>query len=268
VVVHTAVGAVSDAAGEAVTAGVAEQALPEAYVPGSGDRVPAELRRVLAGYVGIAGVLFATALACAAAVVIAFVGDLNYLDDILLASMFVLAPLSVCPLVLLAALGALKAGIRFSRLLRRPSDPRTATVMASKRGGRTLILDIPWDGTGRGYQPLSEVHLALWMKAGMLVPGETVTVYGGPDGESELLISSAQRSRGFLGTMKGRSAVQPGPVTPLDEKVSGATLVEWAAWAASTTFSSPVWGSAMTSGRWTHSAARFATRSSGAPSSR
>ena len=110
--------------------------------------------------------------------------------------------------------------------------------MASKRGGRTLILDIPWDGTGRGYQPLSEVHLALWMKAGMLVPGERVTVYGGPGGENPLLISSAQRGRAFLGTMKGRSTVQPGPVTPLDEKVSGATLVEWAAWAASTTFSS------------------------------
>ena len=67
-----------------------------------------------------------------------------------------------------------------SRLLRRPSDLRTATVMASKRGGRTLILDIPWDGTGRGYQPLSEVRLALWMRAGILVPGERVTVYGGP----------------------------------------------------------------------------------------
>jgi DivIVA domain-containing protein len=104
--------------------------------------------------------------------------------------------------------------------------------------GATLILDIPWDGTGRGYQPLSEVHLALWMKAGMLVPGERVTVYGGPDGESELLISSAQRGRALLGTMKSRSTVQPGPVTPLDEKVSGATLVDWAAWAASTTFSS------------------------------
>ena len=113
-----------------------------------------------------------------------------------------------------------------------------AMVMASKRGGRTLILDIPWDGTGRGYQPLSEVHLALWMKARMLVPGERVTVYGGPDGESPLLIGSAQRGRAFLGTMKSRSTVQPGPVTPLDEKVSGATLVEWAAWAASTTFSS------------------------------
>jgi hypothetical protein len=35
--------------------------------------------------------------------------------------------------------------------------------------------------------------------------------------------------------MKSRSTVSPGP---LDEKVSGATLVDWAAWAASTTFSS------------------------------
>ena len=43
--------AVSDAAGKAVPAGVAEQALPEPYVPGSGDRLPAELRLVLTGYV-------------------------------------------------------------------------------------------------------------------------------------------------------------------------------------------------------------------------
>ena len=63
----------------------------------------------------------------------------------------------------------------------------------------------------------------------MLVPGERVTVYGGPGGENPLLISSAQRGRAFLGTMKARSTVQPGPVTPLDEKVSGATLVDWAA---------------------------------------
>ena len=38
--------------------------------------------------------------------------------------------------------------------------------------------------------------------------------------------------------MKTSSTVQPRPVTPLDEKVSRATLVDWAAWAASTTFSS------------------------------
>jgi hypothetical protein len=112
---------------------------------------------------------------------------------------------------------ALKARIRFSRLLRRPSDPRTAKVMASKRGGRTLILDIiPRDSTGRGYQSLSEVRLALWMKAGMLVPGETVNVYGGSGGKSGLLISSAQRGRAFLGTVESQSALQP---RLLDEKV-------------------------------------------------
>ena len=62
----------SPAAGKAVPAGVAGQALPEPYVPGSGDRVPAELRLVLAGYAGIAGGLLAGALACATALVFFF----------------------------------------------------------------------------------------------------------------------------------------------------------------------------------------------------
>jgi hypothetical protein len=76
------VRAVSDAARKAVPAGVAEQALPEPYVPGSGDRVPAELRLVLPGYVGIAGGLFATALACAAAAVfLFFFVDVDLDDD-------------------------------------------------------------------------------------------------------------------------------------------------------------------------------------------
>src|SRR4029450_14014624 len=39
-------------------------------------------------------------------------------------------------------------------------------------------------------------------------------------------------------TVRPGLAAQPRPVTPLDEKVSDATLVEWAAWAASTTFPS------------------------------
>ena len=234
-VTDTMVGTVSDAAGKAVPAGVAGQAPPEPYAPGSGDKLPAQLRLVLAGYVGlgIARGLFATALVCVpAAVDILFGVDADFVDFLI--------PLALigCVFGFGWAIEALKAGIRFSRLLRRPSDPRTATVMASKRGGRTLILNIPSDGTGRGYQLLSEVRLVLWMKAGMLVPGERVTVYGGPGGEKPLLISSAQRSRAFLGTMQALSTVQPGPVTPLDEKVSGATLVDWAAWAASTTFSS------------------------------
>ena len=235
VVTDLVAAAVSDAAGEAVLAGVAGQALPEPYVPGSGDRLPAELRLVLARYVGLAAGVFAAGLACAVAVVLNFFVDLIDLDD--LAFGLVLA--AVCSLLggVSWAYELLEARTRFSRLLRRPSDAHTATVKASRRGGRTLILDIPWDGTGRGYQPLSEVHLALWMNAGMLVPGERVTVYGRPGGGNPLLISSAQRGRAFLGTMKARSTVQPGPVAPLDERVSGVTLVDWAAWAAATTFS-------------------------------
>jgi hypothetical protein len=64
VVADTVIAAISDAAGKAVPAGVAEQALAEPYVPGSGDRVPAELRLVLVGYVGIGCGLFAGGLAC------------------------------------------------------------------------------------------------------------------------------------------------------------------------------------------------------------
>ena len=81
VVADTVVAAISDAAGKAVPAGVAGQALPEPYVPGSGDRVPAEFRLVLAGYVGIAGGLFAGALACAAAVFLFLFVDLDLDDD-------------------------------------------------------------------------------------------------------------------------------------------------------------------------------------------
>jgi hypothetical protein len=174
VVADTVVAAISDAAGNAAPAGVAGQGLPEPYVPGSGDRVPAELRLVLAGYVGIAGGLFATALVCAAAAaVLVFFGDygndlddfLNDLDDlydgtiglavsaviVLAASIVITAWVWGLTDGLGRALKALKVGIRFSRLLRRPSDTHMAAVMASKRGGRRLIFDIPWDGTGRGY---------------------------------------------------------------------------------------------------------------------
>ena len=72
VVTDAVAAAVSDAAGEAVPAVVAGQALPEPYVPDSGDRVPAELRLVLAGHVGLAAGVFAGGLACAAAAVLFF----------------------------------------------------------------------------------------------------------------------------------------------------------------------------------------------------
>ena len=168
VVAEMVVGAVSDtvvsdAVGKAVPAGVAEQALPEPYLPGSGDRVPAELRLVLAGYAGLACGLFAGALACATVFAFLFLWislpsfSLPVADDIYIANDLqgMLFGLSFVALWCGAGAGAwvgavkgvqaLKARIRFSRLLRRPSDARTATVTASKRGGRTLILDtIPW----------------------------------------------------------------------------------------------------------------------------
>jgi DivIVA domain-containing protein len=253
VVADTVVGAVSDAAGKAGPARVAEQPPREPYVPGSGDSLPAELRLVLAGYVGVACGLFAGALVCATALVIFFFNtdDLDrYLAMLdrynglysLLWWLFILAQFAFLGAFAGAGAGAkkgvhaLQAGIRFSRLLRRPGNPRMATVTAAKRGGRTLIFDIiPRDGTSRWYQSLSEVRLALRTKAEMLMPGETVNVYGGSGGKSELLISSPRWGRAFLGTVKSQSAPQP---RLLDERVSGATLVDWAAWAASTTFSS------------------------------
>jgi hypothetical protein len=139
VVADMVVGAVSDtavseAAGKAVAAGVAGQAPPEPCVPGSGARFPAKLRLVLAGYAGIACGLFAGALFWAAYAVFLF---------------FFLCLCrrrrareccgrpglpSVCFWVRGGGVQALEARIRFSRLLRRPSDPRTATVTAAKRG--------------------------------------------------------------------------------------------------------------------------------------
>jgi DivIVA domain-containing protein len=246
-VTDTMVGTVSDAAGS-VAAGVAGQAPPEPYVPGSGDKLPAQLRLVLVGYVGVACAWFAVALACAAAAVslyffidyvfyfVDYVDPDDLIDWVIVPGSFLAIGAGVWGFW--RALKTLKAGIRFSRLLRRPSDARTATVMALERGGRTLILDSnPRDGIGRGYQPLSEVRLALRLKAGMLMPGEGVKVYDRPGSESPMLITSAQRGRAFLGTVKSRSTVHPG-LGPLDEKVSGATLVDWAAWAALTTFPS------------------------------
>src|SRR4029453_17814694 len=72
--------AVSDATGKAVPAGVAGQT-PERYVPGSGYRVPAELRLVLGGYAGIACGWFAGALPCAAPAIFLLVDGVYLGDD-------------------------------------------------------------------------------------------------------------------------------------------------------------------------------------------
>jgi hypothetical protein len=232
-VTDTMVGTISDTAGKAVAAGVAGQTPPEPYVPGSGDSLPAELRLVLDGFAGLACGLFVGVLACAVATAFFVFFMFNDPDAAISVLWLFLALFACCACIggLPGAFKVFQARVQFSRLLQRPSDPRTATVTASKHGGRTLVLDT----NPGGYKPQSEVRLALRTKAEMLMPGERVTVYGRPILKEPLLVSSAQRGRAFLGTETSRSTVSPGP---LDEKVSGATLVNWAAWAASTTFSS------------------------------
>jgi hypothetical protein len=69
VTADTVVAAISDGVGKGIPAGMAGQALAEPYVPGSGDRLPAELRLVQRAYAGLACGLFASALACATAAV-------------------------------------------------------------------------------------------------------------------------------------------------------------------------------------------------------
>ena len=81
---------------------VAGQAPPEPFVPGSGDKLPAELRLVLAGYAGIACGLFAGALACAAAVVFVFFdADIRsavfeFFDADIVLSLFLAVPVCGC----------------------------------------------------------------------------------------------------------------------------------------------------------------------------
>jgi hypothetical protein len=108
-VTDTVVGAVgdatvSDAAGEGGPAGMAGQALMEPYVPDSGDRLPAEFRLVLAGYVSLAAGLFAAALASVVATVLAVLVDLNdpdyAADDVTVAGFGLVvgfSVLGVCP---------------------------------------------------------------------------------------------------------------------------------------------------------------------------
>ena len=143
VVADTVVGAAtnaagSDAAGKAVPA-VAGKALPEPFVPGSGDRVPAELRLVLAGYVGIAGGLFATALACAAAAVffIFFADPVGDPDDDWNVGLSIVA-VQLCVFGFVLAPIALQARIRFLSVLTRPLSAvsQRSTSSAACSGSR------------------------------------------------------------------------------------------------------------------------------------
>jgi hypothetical protein len=103
--------------------------------------------------------------------------------------------------------------IRLSMFLRRPADACGATVSACQRGGRALMLDAPLDGYPSGL----EVRLAWWAEPEMPLPGESVTVYGPPDGVGRLLVSSPSPARAVVGRGKRR------PTPPIGEEVRQCT---------------------------------------------
>ena len=174
-------------AGEvSAAAGAAALVLPEPYVPGSGGKVPAQIRWLLRGYAAMAWGAFAAAWAwsIAGANIIA---QQNTQGDAGVTAVCTLWGLAIVFLV---------QRIRFSRLLRRPRAACAATVSACRRGGRTLILDAPHDG----YRPELTVRVALWTPRPMLQPGENVTIYGHAAETGSLLVSSRLRGKAFLGT--------------------------------------------------------------------
>lgn len=203
--------------------------LPEPYVPGAGGKVPAQIRWLLRAYAGVAWSAFAGgwAWAIAGANVIA---QHNTQGDLGVTAAWALFGLAIVFLV---------QRIRFSRLLRRPRAACAATVIASRRGGRTLTLHAP---CGR-YRPELTVRLALWTPRQMLQPGESVTVYGRANGTGSLLVSNPKRGSAFLATGEGR-ARSPATLRPAFParrealpEVSDAILAEWADWAESTELS-------------------------------
>ena len=198
---------------------------PGTYVPGSAGNVPVYIRRVLRGYTGMASGAVAGAVVGACAVSVLSLPRGHHAWDELVGDawgmFFVLFALAVRELV---------RRIRFSRLLRRPGNACSATVVACERGERTVILDAPWDG----YRSDLKVSLAWWTKARMLLPGENVTVYGRPGGVGTLLVSSSGRSRAFLGTgtrvvsrsSRARPGQQPSKSAP-DSAADSAIFAEW-----------------------------------------
>lgn len=223
VITDAADGAVSDAAsGAAPTAKVARAAarvLPEPYVPGRGDKIPAPIRRVRRGYSWMAcGAVFGGWASVAAG---GYFFNLN--------SSYPAWWLSAAlPLWVLAAV-LLGHRIRLSRFLRRPSDGCGAMVAACGRGGRMLMLDTPWDGSPSRLK----VRLAWWAEPEQLPPGENVTFYGRPGGVGRVLVSSSAQGRAFVGTGRrpasqvGEETVQDAPPQPGGQR-AGRRYLRWA----------------------------------------
>jgi hypothetical protein len=175
-------GRASSAEGGAVPApadaSTARPTSPAPYVLDSGGRVPPHIRRALRGYPVMALVAFAAGVAWA-------VFGYKYKYPRLIWG------LPTIGLWWWAVVLFLRR-IRFSRLLRRPGDARSATVRGGGHGVRLVVL-------GDGRLPSLEVHLPWWAPPETLLRDETVTVYGRESHEGALLISSPQRGRAFLG---------------------------------------------------------------------
>jgi DivIVA domain-containing protein len=174
---------------------------PEPYVPGRDDKVPAPIRRVRRGYWYLSwGAVFggwALVMAAGYCYDLYQSFDLRYLYAGFLRYLYAGLALWVCAAILFGL------AVRFSRLVRRASDAGSATVVASRHGGRTLVLDAPHDG----YPSRLKVRRAWWAGPEMLMPGETVTLYGRPSGVGRVLVSSPARGSAFV----GRGKRQAGP---------------------------------------------------------
>jgi len=155
-----AAGAVSNGAGQAASAATAwatGQARQQPYVPGCGGKVPPGLRRVLRGYSWMAWG------AVSAGWALLMAGGYFYnLDNTSDLRYFYASIASV----LLAAV-LFGRHIRWCFFLKRPRDACSATVAASRRAGRALVLDAPDDG----YPSKLKVRLAWWAEPQILPPG-------------------------------------------------------------------------------------------------
>jgi len=195
------------------------QKMQEPYAPGRGDKVPPGLRRVLQGYSWMAwGAVFG---GWALYAVGGYFYNLDNTSDLRYG----------CASIASVLLAAILFGrhIRWSLFLKRPRDPCSATVAASRRGGHVMVLDAPCDGYLSGL----EVRLAWWAEPEMLLPGESVRFYGRPGGVGRLLVSSSARDRAFAGAGRrrptpraGQDAAQDVPHQPGGQR-AGRRYLRW-----------------------------------------
>lgn len=197
-------GAVISAAGQAApaaaSAGSAERATPVPFAPGHGGKVPAQVRRVLRTYV---------CMACVAVVGCVALGIVSgrYYPELTWWEEWSSSGLGLAGIALFGwAIVLSVQRIRFSRLIRQPSDPHTATVIAGEPGKRTLTLEARPDAS----LPDLEVRLARWTGTERPPLGESVTFYGRPTG-GPLLVTSSRPTLAFLGTGKRRAAPSTKP---------------------------------------------------------